>query len=221
MKISLILFCTLLLSNLLGQQDCILISQKGDFCFESSDFIGYSAKFNEKSSLGWLRHPKSKRTIELNLPDTLPPTVYYRNLIRTKIIKKPTTLLFIQTALTSWYKIKLTLNYNYTDSGLGIKIIKTSQGKRVQAGQFVQVHYTGMFEDGRIFDSSKARSNPFTFKVGEGQVIKGWDEGLTKLHVGDIVLLKIPPDLGYGSQERGIIPANSTLYFEIEVLSIE
>ena len=121
-----------------------------------------------------------------------------------KTIKKPKTLLFLQSALAAWDKIKLTLNYKHTESGLGIKILKASEGEFVKAGQTATVHYTGMFEDGRVFDSSVERNMPFSFKVGEGQVIKGWDEGLTKLRIGNVAFLKIPADLGYGPQGRGI-----------------
>lgn len=221
MKITAFLFCSFLITNLLGQDKCYSITQKGDFCFESADLPGYSAKFNEKLKMFWFRTPKSKKTTALELSDTLPNTAYYLNLLALKTIKKPQTVLFLQAALGAWDKIKLTLNYNYTDSGLGIKILKSSKGEEVESGQTVTVHYTGMFEDGRIFDSSVERDVPFSFKVGEGRVIKGWDEGLAKLRVGNIAFLQIPPDLGYGPEGRGIIPGNATLYFKIEVLSVE
>lgn len=220
MKIITIVYFCFIIASLWGQDKCNLIDQQGDFCFESALFEGYSAKFNEKSKVLWFRTPKSKKTIELELVDTLPQTPYYLNLLTSKTIKKPKTLLFLQSAFTTWNKIKLTLNYNYTDSGLGIKILKSSQEETVKSGQTVTVHYTGMFEDGRVFDSSVERDLPFTFKVGEGRVIAGWDEGLTKLRIGNVAFLKIPSDLGYGPNGRGIIPGGATLYFKIEVLSV-
>ncbi len=94
------------------------------------------------------------------------------------------------------------------------------QGDEAVSGQSVTVHYTGTFEDGRQFDSSVGRG-PFTFKLGAGQVIKGWDQGVAGMKVGGKRRLVIPSELGYGSRGAGnVIPPNSTLVFEVELLSV-
>lgn len=90
----------------------------------------------------------------------------------------------------------------------------------VKSGDTVSVHYTGMLEDGTKFDSSLDRGEPITFTVGAGQLIKGFDEGVIGMKVEEKRRLTIPPELGYGAQAMGPIPANSTLVFDIEVVSI-
>ena len=113
-----------------------------------------------------------------------------------------------------------------TPSGLRIIDVKPGTGPVPQAGQTVTVNYTGwLFVDGKKgkkFDSSLDRNEPFSFTIGQGQVIKGWDEGLATMHVGGKRTLIIPPDLGYGaSGAGGDIPPGATLIFDIDLISVK
>jgi len=103
---------------------------------------------------------------------------------------------------------------------LQIKTIKEGKGEVAKKGSYVIVHYTGAFTDGTKFDSSLDRGQPFNFTLGGGQVIAGWDQGVEGMKVGEIRRLIIPPRLGYGPNDFGPIPGNSTLVFEVELLEI-
>lgn len=107
-------------------------------------------------------------------------------------------------------------------NGLKIEVLKEGTGTKVtKAGDGISVNYLGTLENGTKFDSSYDRNQPFKFDLGAGQVIKGWDQGLIGMKIGEKRKLTIPPTLGYGSQAMGTkIPANSTLIFEVELLEI-
>ncbi len=107
-----------------------------------------------------------------------------------------------------------------TDSGLQYEDTLPGNGEEAEKGMTVSVHYTGTFPDGKAFDSSKDRG-PFTFKLGAGMVIKGWDEGVAGMKVGGTRTLVIPPELAYGDAGAGgAIPGGATLHFEVELLSV-
>jgi FKBP-type peptidyl-prolyl cis-trans isomerase FkpA len=109
-----------------------------------------------------------------------------------------------------------------TSTGLKYEDLVEGKGDAANAGQSVNVHYTGWLTDGNKFDSSNDRGQPFSFTLGKGAVIKGWDEGVQGMRVGGKRKLTIPAHLGYGSRGAGgVIPANATLVFEVELLSIQ
>lgn len=106
-------------------------------------------------------------------------------------------------------------------TGLKVEQLTAGTGQAPKAGDVVRVHYTGWLLNGTKFDSSVDRGEPFRFVLGRGQVIKGWDEGVAQMKVGDKIRLTIPPELGYGARGAGgVIPPNATLIFEVELLGI-
>ncbi|MEB3254248.1 MAG: FKBP-type peptidyl-prolyl cis-trans isomerase [Synechococcus sp.] len=109
-----------------------------------------------------------------------------------------------------------------TASGLKITELAVGEGAEAAAGQTVVVHYRGTLENGKQFDASYDRGTPFTFPLGAGRVIKGWDEGVVGMKVGGKRKLVIPSDLAYGSRGAGgVIPPNATLIFEVELLDVQ
>ena len=108
-----------------------------------------------------------------------------------------------------------------TASGLKYVDLLEGEGRQPKKGKTVVVHYTGWLEDGKKFDSSVDRGEPFSFRIGMGQVIRGWDEGVMSMRVGGKRRLTIPPKLGYGARGAGgVIPPNATLIFEVELLKV-
>ncbi|NNB88357.1 FKBP-type peptidyl-prolyl cis-trans isomerase [Corallococcus exiguus] len=104
---------------------------------------------------------------------------------------------------------------------LGVEDVKVGTGTEAVAGKRVTVHYVGTLTDGKKFDSSRDRGQGFTFGLGAGQVIQGWDQGVAGMKVGGVRKLTIPPELGYGSRgAAGVIPPNATLLFEVELLDV-
>ena len=108
-----------------------------------------------------------------------------------------------------------------SEAKLKIDDVKPGTGAEAAKGDSVEVHYTGWLTDGTKFDSSKDRGRPFTFTLGGGQVIQGWDQGVAGMKVGGVRKLTIPPHLGYGARGAGgVIPPNAELTFEVELLKV-
>ena len=117
---------------------------------------------------------------------------------------------------------KLAAGFEKTESGLRYQFIQKGEGKQAQTGKTVSVHYEGSLESGKVFDSSYPRKKPIEIKLGQGQVIEGWDEGIQLLRVGDKARFVIPSDLGYGSRGAGgAIPPNATLIFDVELMDVK
>lgn len=109
-----------------------------------------------------------------------------------------------------------------TDSGLRMIVHKEGSGEKPSAGQTVSVHYTGLLETGKKFDNSHDRGSPISFPLGQGRVIKGWDEAIALMSKGEKRTLVIPPELGYGERGAGgAIPPNATLIFEVELVDFK
>jgi len=109
-----------------------------------------------------------------------------------------------------------------TSTGLKYQVVRAGSGPKPETGQTVIVHYTGYLENGKTFDSSVEREQPFSFPIGQGRVIKGWDEGVALMKIGGQTRFIIPPELGYGERGFGnLIPPNSTLIFDVELLNIK
>jgi len=136
-------------------------------------------------------------------------------------------LVLLALALSGWSQsdtsapTKVTGKPVTTSDGLKYWDIKEGTGPTATAGQRVKVHYTGWLTNGKKFDSSVDRGKPFEFVLGQGNVIKGWDEGVAGMKVGGKRQLQIPPDLGYGARGAGgVIPPNATLVFDVELLGV-
>lgn len=114
-----------------------------------------------------------------------------------------------------------TKTVNENTAELQVTNVKDGDGAEAVAGKEVTVHYVGTLQDGTKFDSSRDRGTPFTFTLGAGEVIKGWDAGVAGMKVGGVRKLVIPPALAYGDRATGSIPPNSTLVFEVELLGVE
>jgi FKBP-type peptidyl-prolyl cis-trans isomerase FkpA len=130
--------------------------------------------------------------------------------------------LMLGTLLPTYLQAATMTETKTTPSGLKYEDIKQGEGEVATAGKTVSVHYTGWLTDGKKFDSSKDRNQPFEFPLGGGRVIKGWDEGVQGMKVGGVRKLTIPASLGYGSRGAGgVIPPDATLVFEVELLKVQ
>jgi len=207
----------------IGQCDnCVKVANtKTDYCYTNPMFPKQCAQFIDKATFFYVQ--RAGKIVKVNL-DAEKDLKYLASLAADKVLKPSAVeILFIQEALKSWSEVERTLGFTFTETGLGFKILKEGTGNLPEIGKRVLVHYSGFLENGQKFDSSVDRGQPFSFLLGQGQVIKGWDEGIAKLKIGTKAILKIPAYLGYGSRGagNGLIPPDATLYFEVELLGIQ
>jgi FKBP-type peptidyl-prolyl cis-trans isomerase len=158
----------------------------------------------------------SNQTVQNKNDINLIPTIYP---IQTPQLETPTPAIINQQSQASAGANMG--NITTTADGLQIEDQTVGAGKIAKSGDTVTVNYLGTLENGTKFDSSYDRNQPFTTQIGVGQVIKGWDEGIVGMKVGGKRKLIIPSSLGYGSQDVGSIPPNSTLIFEVELLDVK
>ncbi len=117
--------------------------------------------------------------------------------------------------------LALALSPSFAKEGFIVETLQKGNGDLASTGQQISVHYKGKLKDGTVFDASRPSGQPFSFILGKGQVIKGWDLGVEGMVVGEIRRLTIPPELGYGANGAGgVIPPNATLIFEVELLAV-
>lgn len=216
------LFAAFVTLGFIGKAQCDACNLEGetDYCHIDESFEGYCAAFKDGASTFQLVTGKKTRTIPLNMT---PDYKYLLQIVDNKKLKiSAKDVLFIEAATHAWPVESRKVGYTIDESGLGIKVIAEGTGDLPAEGEKVSVHYTGWLLDGTKFDSSYDRNQPFSFALGQGRVIKGWDIGVSKLKKGSKAFLKIPANLGYGARGAGrAIPPNATLIFEIEVLETD
>ena len=135
-----------------------------------------------------------------------------------------TYLLFAPTIMSLFNPLPVpadNLDIQTPQTGVVTREVVVGNGPLALPGDTITVHYVGTLSDGKVFDSSLDRNTPFSFTLGVGQVIRGWDEGFSGMRVGGKRILIIAPDYGYGNQGIGTIPPDSTLFFEVELLDVE
>ena len=206
--------------------DCPIPAEEPiDYCYMSStESLEGKCLFFIRNAEYFLYHDatekkkkRRKRKIPVYSGETFDQK-YLLSLAQEKKLKLETEdILFLKLGLMTWDPA----GYVITRSGLRYQINEEGDGALPQVGSQVKVHYKGYLEDGTVFDDSYSRGKPFAFELGKGKVIKGWDEGVALFTVGTKATLKIPPELGYGNKKMGKIPANSTLFFDIEVMGTE
>ena len=204
-----------------AQCNCENIDDDKTYCYDNETFKEYCATFTDGAVIFELRKKKKIRSIPIITDATSKDLIKIAEDKKLKVTASD--ILFIQEALKVWKTESWNLGQKYTESGLGIKVLKDTSGEFPKKGQRVKVHYSGFLaSNGKKFDSSVDRDEPFVFELGAGRVIRAWDEAVSKIRIGSKVIVKVPSELGYGRRGAGsAIPPNSDLFFEIEVLGIE
>ncbi len=208
-----------------------------DYCYQDQNLDGFCAMFKEGQRSFYFENENRKKgqVNEVYLPTDMKegPTIKYLSDLQMNKKLKLTTeeLLFIYHAVQNWGEVEalrtwdqelMESGYTIKNNGLAYKVIRMGTGEMVTQGQTAVVHYTGYLLDGKKFDSSRDRKAPFEFSLGRGQVIKGWDQGVAMMPIGSRFIFRLPPDMAYGAREiPNVIPANSTLIFDVELISVK
>jgi peptidylprolyl isomerase len=211
-----------------GESDKVEVHYHGTLLdgtvFDSSVDRGETIKFGLNQVIkGWTEGLQLMPTGS-KFKFTIPPELAYGERNAGSI--PPNSTLIFEVELFSIEKAFVDTDFNLpgkeevTESGLRMIIHKEGSGDLAKNGQTVVVHYTGLLETGKKFDSSHDRGQPFSFKLGQGRVIKGWEEALALMKPGEKRTLIIPPELGYGERAAGPIPPNSILIFEVELVKV-
>lgn len=235
------IFCLFVFGAIQAQTNCEPIPNfKCDFCYDNALIPQAKAQFEQGVDYFYFKGTSAKKFTKIMLPKS-PSLEYLVKLSDDKSLKlNSKDVLFLQEALKNWDKYaveamvkkvtetlrtsedlaKLAIEEK-TPSGLGVQILDKGNGKQAEVGKKVKVHYRGYLNNATVFDASFNRGQAFEFPLGQGRVIKGWDEGIAKLKVGDHAILRIPAELGYGPRSTGSIPANSELIFEVILMDVE
>jgi len=207
---------------------------EADYCYNNELFPGKCAQFTLNDNFFYFQLKEGKAPQKLSFEGKIDRAALQK-LVEDKQVKKALDVLFLVEAIDEWQNKRSELiekqyaetkyneeqlaefKYEEQESGLGIYVLEEGKGPLPQKGKAITVHYRGYLTNGNIFDESYKRGQPFSFPLGAGRVIKGWDEGIAKLPIGSHALLRIPPELGYGGRAAGSIPPNSTLIFDVYV----
>ncbi|MCL2041785.1 MAG: FKBP-type peptidyl-prolyl cis-trans isomerase [Bacteroidales bacterium] len=190
--------------------DAILLMREGEttaFAFDPKVYIGDNLP------------PFIKETDVINMTISLIKTQTETEFEADRLVAAEKLIAEEKTTLRQ-YMEENNINATETESGLFIAVVQEGTGQQAQPGDQVSVHYTGKLLNGKVFDSSVDRGTPIRFQVGVGQVIRGWDEGIVTMKVGEKAIFLIPSPLAYGERDLGDIPANSPLIFEVELVEI-
>jgi FKBP-type peptidyl-prolyl cis-trans isomerase FkpA len=201
--------------------EALRMMAKGDsasFRFDAQSFFTISAG---SPMVPDFINPEDSIYVDIVMHDFFNEEQYEKHLQaeREEMLKEQEVKSANETKALEQYLVDNNIDVQPEESGLVIIVKEDGKGATPVAGQTVTVHYTGMLMDGTVFDSSVERGDPFTFNLGMGQVIRGWDEGISKIKVGSKARLIIPSHLAYGDRDRGpIIKGFSTLIFDIELI---
>ena len=211
-----------------GESDKVEVHYHGTLLdgtvFDSSVDRGETIKFGLNQVIKGWTEGLQLMPIGSKFKFTIPPDLGYGSRKAGPI--PPNSTLIFEVELFNIEKAYVDTDFNLpgkeevTDSGLRMIIHKEGKGEVAKSGQTVYVHYTGLLETGKKFDSSHDRGQTFSFKLGQGRVIKGWEEALSLMKPGEKRTLIIPPELGYGERGQGPIPPNSILIFEVELVKV-
>ncbi len=208
-----------------------------DFCFQEDGLANRCVQFTEDSNSFYYQDNNRKKAVPMKfaLPADLGKcsTTYLLGLDpEQKLRLAGADLLLIEHGIALWRQMEgirkwdmsvINAGFSIMESGLAYKPLVIGTGRLPEKGKRVNVHYTGYLESGKKFDSSLDKKQSYQFALGLGQVIKGWDEGISIMTVGSRYLLKVPPALGYGQAGAGggLIPPNATLYFDVRLISTD